>query len=63
MRLSPGELMVSRLTAPDFVDPIVALGWIDRAATEQWAAGLRAWNRDPDALWTNLAFETVAWIE
>lgn len=60
--LSPGEFFASRLTASDFVDQVVALGWIDRAAPEQWALRFRDWNQDPDALWTNLLFGTVAWI-
>ena len=62
IRLAPGELFASRLTASDFVDQVVALGWIDRPATDRWAVGFHAWNRDPDALWANLLFESVAWI-
>ena len=54
------QVIVARLTAPDFTDQVVELGWVDRATLEGWPAPIAAWGRDPDALVADLMFETIA---
>jgi hypothetical protein len=59
----PGNLLVSRFTAADFVDQVIRLGWTDRATVERFPAAIRSWNDHPDSLWATMFFETVAWVE
>ena len=56
----PLPLVVARFTAPDFVDRLIDLGWVDRATFEGWQAPIAAWGQHPDALIADLMFETVA---
>jgi hypothetical protein len=59
----PGDLFLSRFTAPDFVEQVVGLGWTDRTAVERWSTAIQNWNQHPDALWACMLLESVAWID
>jgi SAM-dependent methyltransferase len=39
-----------RLLSAEFADPVISLGWTDRATLERYAEALRAWGQHPDAV-------------
>jgi ubiquinone/menaquinone biosynthesis C-methylase UbiE len=53
--------LVMILLAPGALGRAVELGWTDRATAERYAAGVRSWARDPDAVAIDALFQTIGW--
>lgn len=55
-----GELLAERFRLPNFIEPVLAMGWSGRETLTRISDGCEAWSRLPDAFAAMIMCESVA---
>jgi hypothetical protein len=61
IRPSMAVTIVALFLAPTIADRAIELGWAHRPAIERYAAGVRTWGKQPDALAITGILQTIGW--
>ena len=58
---STAQVMSALFNSPDFVEPALEMGWIDRAGIDEIVAAWKEWGEHPDAYYAFTNCEVVGW--
>lgn len=59
--LPTAQVMSALFTSPDFVVPVLQMGWIDKSGIDEIVAAWKEWGEHPDAYYAFTNCEAVGW--